>query len=528
MRVLLLSIFDEWCLGLRLLTSLLRREGHEVSLAFLGSIPQANTDAGANDPEGYHVPPASVSGGDLEALRQLTGEFKPELIGVSYTSHYFGLAERATVEMRRASDAPVIWGGVDVTANPDLAIQIADFACVGEGEGAMMDLVHALTSGEDCTGIPNLWVRRDGEIHRNDVRPVIRDLDALPYPDFIPAGRDWIAGGRVNRATIPDGSNLHHSYPIMASRGCPFSCTYCCNSMYREIYGSRDYVRLRSVDSVVDEIRGYLRHRPETTIIEFWDDVFGFNEEWMREFAEVYPREVKRPFWCYTYPVLCRPEFVERLRRAGVSFVVMGLQSGSERTLREDYNRPASAKQAIDAAWLMHRSGITPVVDLILGNPFETDEDYLKTLEMMLQMPPGFILQEINVLSLYRNYPLTRRAGEAGLRSSPLDRRNVFQGEPLPDLRFWHALLTLTQFPQVGADNLRHMARDPHLREHPEIVEAISRALVDATFIPGTRRHRTQPLQEEIDGLRKGLATYEGSAAVRWFLKLRRALRGRR
>lgn len=525
MKVLLLSLYDEWCLGLRLLSSLLKQDGHEVHLAFLHSVPQICGADGNGDPEGYDVTPASLSARDLRALVDLVRTLEPQLVGISLTSNFTGLAERVTQLVRTVSKAPVVWGGVDPTANPDVAIATADVVCVGEGEGATLDLVRALASGSDYSRIANLWVRRaDGSVVKNAVRPLVADLDSLPFADFDTQGKYWISGGCAHHATIPDGSNLRHAFPIIGSRGCVYACSYCCNSMYRELYGPAGYCRLRSVENVVAEIERYVHAHPETDIIEFWDDVFGYRQDWVERFAEVYPKRVGLPFWCYTYPALCKPAFVSAVKRAGVCFLVMGLQSGSTRTLHEDYGRRTTASQALEAARIIHEAGIPLVVDLILGNPFETEEDHLATLEMMLALPPGFMLQEINHLTLYRNYPLTRRIEVAGIPQVALAGRNAAQSPATADSRFWHALLSLTQFPMLGADTLRVLARDPHLRAQPDVLVSLASTLLDLRFVPGTRVERTADLHQQLRRVEDELSSYKGSRAVQLYFRLKRLL----
>lgn len=530
MKIFFLSLYDELCMGMRMLSAVLRQEGHEVRLAFLHSYPQVHShdgeDQGASDPEGYYISPAKVSGADLKALAGLVREFAPDLIGVGHSSNFFGLAARVTKVLRTVSGAPIIWGGVDATGNPDLAIEHADMVCLGEGEGAMLDLTRRMGAGQPYTDIPNLWVRQEGTIHRNPLRPLIDPLDSLPWPDFDVENKYWITGGQARPGAIPTGSILNHSFSVMAGRGCLYGCTYCCNSMYRELYGAKGYVRLRSAENVIEEIVQYLKLHPEVEIIEFWDDVFGFDPEWMEKFVELYPRRVGKPFWCYTYPAVCRPELVQALKQAGVSYIVMGLQSGSQRTLREDYHRNASRQKTLEAARMIGESGIPLVLDLILGNPFESEEDYLETLELMLDLPAGFILQEINSLALYRNYPLSRRAEEAGHTLTWFPGRNVAQVLRAGEFLFWRGLLTLTQFPQIKPDTLRTMARDPHLRSHPEAMENLARAFEEAIYLPGTRTGRLAKLEGEVECLRAELCRYRDSRAVQGYFRLKEKLKG--
>lgn len=522
MKIFLLALYDEWCLSLRMLSAVLRKEGHEVRLAYLQSYPQIGGQDGRDDPEGYHVWAASVSGADFKALGALVRDFDPGLIGVTTTSSFYGLTQRVTEVMRAASPAPIIWGGVDATANPELSIACADMVCIGEGEELIVELTGRLAAGQDITRIQGLWVRQNGEIHRNPIRPLNHRLEALPWADFDPRNKYWISGGKAHEATLPPGSALGHSFPIIAARGCLYSCTYCCNSMYRELYGAKDYVRLRPVEDVVEEIVHYVKDHPEVEIIEFFDDVFGFDSEWMARFAEIYPRRVGKPFWCFTYPAVCRPELVQWLKQAGVSYIVMGVQSGSQRTLREDYHRNASRQKTIEAARLIRDSGIALFVDLILGNPFETEQDYLDTLELLLELPPGVVSQEINYLTLYRNYPLSKKAEEAGYHLTWYEGWNAAQVMRQDEFIFWRGILMMVQFPQIKPETLRTMARDPLLRANPEVVNNLALTLEAKTYLPGTRIDRVAKLEAEVARLNMEIHRYRGSRAVQWYFRLKK------
>lgn len=528
MRVFLLSLFDEWCLGLRTLSSVLRHEEHEVALAYLRSISEMHDEAGKGDPEGYHVPPGSVSGADFRALEQLVRDFKPGLIGIGLTSNYTGLAKKITALLRRASNAPIIWGGIDPTANPDIAIESADIVCMGEGEGAMAELAARLAGGKPYADVANLWVRIDGEIRRNPVRPLVENLDHLPLPDFENQGKYYIHGGQAIPGGLPEVSNLHEAYPILAGRGCPFSCTYCCNSMLRSLYGAAGYVRTRSVDHVLGELERARRMNPNLKIIEFHDDVFAVKPGWLEEFAEKYPRRIGLPFSCYTHANLCSRERVGLLKKAGIAFTIMGVQSGSKRFLEEIYQRKTSREDILQTARLLHEAGIPTVIDLITWTPLDTEEDHRQTLELLLDLPSGYILHDINRLSIYRNHPIAKTFLEKGLLNPWEEGRNVTSAAEAPDARFWYAMLSLGEFHELGRETIWALADNQGLRQKPEVLESLCRALQNAKYLPGTRilrANREYQLVAELEQVRAELARYHGSRAVRWFFAMKNLLK---
>lgn len=531
MKVMFIALYDEWCLGLRQLSALLKREGHEVSMALVKSLPEMHGEEALNDPDGFHVPPASVSGADFKVLMDLVSKLSPDLIGLGFTSNFNGLAQHITARLRKVTDAPIAWGGIDPTANPDVSIEHADIVCVGEGDGAVVDLASRLEKGEPIHDIPNLWVRHEGEIVKNAVRPLIQDLETLPYSDFDPADKYWISDGVAHEAELHPESHLISSYPIMTTRGCPYACTFCCNSLLRDMYGNKGYVRTRPVENVIDELEQAIRRNPKIQYIEIWDDVFGVNMNWADEFADVYAERIGLPFWCYTYPSFIRPKLVKALKRAGIGFLVMGIQSGSQRVLDEIYNRKVPAHKVVEASKMIVDEGISLLVDLIDGYPFHTEQDNIDTLELMLQLPKGVILQEINPLSFYRGYPLMDIAKEQGHEVELVPGRNTALVEASPEIEFWRSILTLSQFKVIEDDQLRAMARDPYMREHPEIVKSLANALIEAFYVPNTRILREEAYQkteQECARLRGSLHRLTSSRLVRWALGLREIVAGLR
>src|SRR6185369_11903920 len=112
-----------------------------------------------------------------------------------------------------------------------------------------VELANALDAGQDYSGIKNLWLRRDSEIIRNPGRP-LPDLEKIAIPDFDQSRTLHINDDTLRRDVYPP--NLGRQYCIMTQRGCPYSCSFCIESVYQEQYGHS--VRRRSVDVVIQEL----------------------------------------------------------------------------------------------------------------------------------------------------------------------------------------------------------------------------------------------------------------------------------
>ncbi len=515
-RIVLISLYDEFCLGPRYLSSVLKRAGHEVERVLFKHVHAADETPTQKQSPGDYLEHFYASEQEISLLQGFVVEKDPLWIGFSFASVSSGLAEELTRKVRQVSKAPIVWGGVDTTVNPEWAIQHADMICIGEGEQVCLEITEALLGQRDPDTIENLRIRKaSGEIVRNPVRPLIQNLDDLPVPDFEHETAWHIDRNEIMPGHLPPSSPLNTSYIIMTSRGCPFRCSFCFNSTGHVIaQGKGKYLRRRSVENVIEELAGYKRKKPDTGMVMFYDDVFTFDRKWIQAFAEQYKREIDIPFWVYAYPDMCDPEILRPLREIGLIHLNIGIQSGSERTLREIYGRKMNPRKVLESAQVLRDLGIYPLYDLLAANPLETEEDLRASLDLMLSLPLPFGLN-VWPMVFYRNYPITKAMEEAGHALVHVQGTHAAIAEETPYNRFWLALLRLTKYPQVPRETLRAFADRESLRNDPTALEEMEKALCEATFVPNTYfEHKdariekltkeSECLRREVDRLRNG------------------------
>jgi anaerobic magnesium-protoporphyrin IX monomethyl ester cyclase len=309
-----------------------------------------------------------------ERLGALLPAAGPRLVGFSITSNMVPfLREWSSWIKERWPDALVVAGGVHPTLVPEetLSIPSVDLVCVGEGEGAIVELATALQENRPPAGIDNLWWKRPGgSIEPSPLRPLV-DLDTLPFPD----------------RRIYDYPNLHHERQgeatMMVSRGCPYRCTYCCNEALRQVYrGLGQPVRFRSVPLVIAELRQVLADYPFIRRFVFDDDILPLRKDWFRQFAQVYRQEIGRPFACNLRPNLADEEIVGLLKEAGCDEVRFGIESGNDEMRNGLLNRQLSRQEIIRAFDLCHRAGMKVFSFNIVGFPGETVQQMLDTVKL--------------------------------------------------------------------------------------------------------------------------------------------------
>jgi len=364
MRVLLiypdLETTVSYSFGVGIIVAFLKEHGHKVKVIHL------------NEEIGYRF--------NYQRIRKDIESFNPDLIGFSSTSNQFKFVKKLAPLVKKDFNVPIVCGGVHATSAPEGVIteEAIDFICVGEGEYAFLELVDNLERGKDVSNIENIWLKSNGAIIRNQLRAPIKDLDALPFADR----------KEVDHKRIVEISRGWAN--ILVSRGCPYRCTYCINYTYFDLYGNKYTVRFRSVDNVLKEIELLLKD-PNVKMINFNDDTFTINNEWVLEFCEKYAKKFKVPFACNTRVTNFNAGIAKALKKAGCQEVKIGLESGSQRIRKEILNRHMSDELIIKAFDIAKQAGLRCWAFTMIGIPTETKDDVVKTVELLAKIRPYII-----------------------------------------------------------------------------------------------------------------------------------------
>jgi radical SAM superfamily enzyme YgiQ (UPF0313 family) len=251
-------------------------------------------------------------------------------------------------------------------------------------------------------------------------------------------------------------SNLGRQYTMTTSRGCPYSCSFCIESVYQEKWGHS--VKRRSVDVVIEELL-LAKQAYDIKAVLFYDEVFTTHPKWLREFAPRYKKEIGLPFWCYTYPRTTRKEEIMLLKDAGLTTITMGIQSGSQEIL-EKYNRPVQAEMTVRAAEILAECGIDGFFDLITQSEFETEATCQETFEFLLRLPGNMKTVGFYPMIKFPHYGYTKSVEQHQQRCALTE----------DDYRYWHKmyLLTRTDLPR---DRVRQLAASPEVRKNPDLVD---------------------------------------------------------
>jgi anaerobic magnesium-protoporphyrin IX monomethyl ester cyclase len=356
--------------GLGHISSVLKQAGHETALVYLQQEPAR---------DGF--------------LQQLAA-IRPGLAAFSSTTHQHPYVERCAYWIKQSMpELLTVVGGPHSTLAPEsvLANPNWDLVCVGEGEYPLLDLANALQEEQSITEIPNLWLHNGRRLIRNPLRPLVTDLDELPFPDRELFGFDQIL--EANDGWVD----------MMVGRGCPYGCSYCCNPALRQRFqGLGKYVRFRSVDNVLAEIRS-LASQYLIRTLNFQDDVFTLDRGWTLQFSQAYGAEFSFPFWINTrVERILDEQLVAALAHAGCRGVRIGIESGNEDLRTEILKRRMSNDEIRHAFALARKYGLDVYTCNMLGIPGETADMVEETIALNRELEPTDLQ-----FSVFYPYPMT-------------------------------------------------------------------------------------------------------------------------
>ncbi len=470
-HVCLLTLYLHESLGVRQLCSVLEQHGHQCSIIFFKEFRWGQFS---------HVKPE-----EEQILLDLLRDLSPQLVGLNLTSSFVAdLAYDLAEKIRAAIGVPVILGGAHASACPEECLEHADLVCLGEGEEAILDLAQAIASGGPTDSIPNIWAKVNGEIRRNDVRPLEQNLDRYPPIAYGPAGSYFIEEGVLQRL---DPATLLHMYHTTASRmACPFNCTFCGSVWLRRgLYAGKGPVRrYRSIGAILEEIKQALPRNPRVELIQFWDEIFavGAPKGWLDDFCARYPKEIGIPFGIWQHGATVTDELIGRLKEVGLTNVVIGIESGSPRVRKEVLGRRETNEQILQAAEILHRHGIQTGYDFILDVPWLTEENCRGTFELVMQLPRPFAIGLHSLSFLPRTEIADRALAEGVITSKQIGRADRALADRFElhywkyrletgDRRaaFWHSMIYLAGMPFIPPALLRRLLRlRPLLQLYPK------------------------------------------------------------
>lgn len=362
---------------------------------------------------------------DKNQIIEFIKKERPVLVGLScMTSTIIAGHNIARLIKENFTGLKTVVGGVHSTAIPERTLE--EFTCFdivvrGEGENSLLELYSTIASGGDISKVKGLVYRNsESSFVDTGLRPLIDDLDILPFPDRELLGIGLYKRTHTSRAFSRSNKNISE---IMTARGCSYSCIFCASKV---TFGKK--VRYRSVENIIDEMEECIT-KYRTNHFSILDDTFTFRKDLLYPVCDYL--KSKRVSWdCFTRVDRLDEELAKRVVDSGCEKISFGLESGSEKILKL-IKKGVTIEQIKKAFNICHKYNLRYLeATFMLGNhPLETMEDIDATLNLIMELEPD--LMAVSITAPFPGTELNRIMKEGGyLDKEKWDEFVLYGGTP--------------------------------------------------------------------------------------------------
>lgn len=342
---------------------------------------------------------------DILTLSEWT-DYNPTIIGISalFTPTYFNMLDLAEICRQLFPGALITaGGGVPTNMYPEIFRDSSSFdaLCYGEGENPMLGLVRAANK-EQYINNSQSWITKDKYVNGVPFRhDFVNNLDDIPFYDYnLLNPTDYSLSPIVNNYTYFKGNNT--IFHLATSRGCPNLCCYCSS---HTVHGRK--IRSHSSGRIKDDISTLKKRYGAKTII-FQDDQFLFDNNRALDIIE-YASKLQLKIFFQSGLALNKldREFLEKIRKMGISSLVLAIESGSDRVLKDIMHKPLTTKTIRRVVDDCRDLGIETDAMILIGLPGETKQDIEDTREFLKTISPNwyrvFIATPLVGSDMYKN-----------------------------------------------------------------------------------------------------------------------------
>ncbi|MCQ9207528.1 MAG: B12-binding domain-containing radical SAM protein [Omnitrophica bacterium] len=330
--------------------------------------------------EGHNVRLLDVDTEDIKEAeyRDIFKSFNPDAVGITSVTPTFKNAVKWGTLSKKIKNIPVVLGGIHATIAPEEVIKEGpiDIIVIGEGELTVVELFNCLSQGSaGLEAIKGIWFKRGNKIVSNERRPMIEDLDSLPFPDRTLLKKPY-------KFIPPDATKLPIA-SIITSRGCPGSCTFCCT---KHIFSKR--FRARSAHNISLEVKALVAEGIKE--IHISDDTFTLVKPRVLDFVQAMKKEKFNVDFRFMNGL--RADFVDKdilraCKEIGVKTVGYGVESGNKNVLK-NIKKNISLDVTRNAFKISKELGFETWAFLIFGLPGDTKETIKETIRFVKELDP--------------------------------------------------------------------------------------------------------------------------------------------
>ncbi len=361
-------------LGLLYVAAVLDKAGYEVEIL----------DAFMKDSSFRSIGDTTEIGMPYGRIKDEIRQRKPDIVGIAnpFSCQAEHAIRVANIAKKLDPNILTVVGGPHVTTVPVEFLQEAknvDIVVIGEGEYAMLDIARYAEGLKKIGEIQGIAHRKDGKVVLNSPRPLINNLDELPYPAYhLVDMEQYLAPGKIEYRSFKD-----RAISMVTSRGCPFNCCFCSVHLHMGKgfrAQSPDYV-LRHIEYVVKKYR--------IKTIFFEDDNLTLDIKRFEAICDGIIEKGIKVNW--ETPNGIRADYLtlsllKKMKRAGCQSIFFGIESGDQQVLDNIIDKNLDLRDVMNVAKNCKKIGLRTGAFYIIGFPGEKKESMMKTVELALSL----------------------------------------------------------------------------------------------------------------------------------------------
>jgi len=369
--------------GLAYIAAVLSKEGHTVEVY--------NQDQ-------HHYPDAH--------LTEYLDRNKFDVIGLSFIAGYYQYRKALKIShaINKSKNRPFyIIGGHGPSPEPEFFLKktCADVVVIGEGEETVIEVLKAVGNHRPLADVRGIAFHDNGKVQINERRPLIQDIDTIPFPQF-----ELFPIEYYKLLRMPHVSSSDFVMPLLSGRGCTFTCNFC----YRLDEGFRP----RSNESIIEEIR-LLQKDYGITYIAFSDELLMSSEKRAISLCEAFIKAKLHIKWdCNGRLNYAKPDILRLMKQAGCVFINYGIEAMDDQVLK-NMNKALTTKMIINGIEATLSAGISPGYNIIFGNIGDSRASLEQGVKFLLDYDDGAQMRTIRPVTPYPGSPLYDLAKEKGL-----------------------------------------------------------------------------------------------------------------
>jgi len=397
MKITFLTFYNDYSIGINVLSSILINNGYDVSVIFF-KLPskekiewfRQNTVCSEHvnifgDIMSVNSEVNRWTDTEVQLLKSKINSLNTDILCISSRTPDNELCMDVLPIIRNSFKGVMLAGGYGPTLDPEIYVNLVDYVFIGEAETDIINIISSIEKNISIDSLDNICFKKNGKLIKNK----LKKPSCFQFKTQIFTNNTFYID---NNSIITLNKNQHnHTYSTFLGRGCIKGCTYCSAGQWYKVY-LNEGIRItrrrnRPIQNVMDELleiknQGY-------TFIFFRDEFLSVNTNTLSEFFKWYEHNISIPFWCYLVPsqIIEHPEVLKHAVDAGFVDTEVGFQSGSDRINKDIFRRKLSVKKNIAYTRMLANYKINMKFDFIIFNPAETIHDIKKTFQVIQSLP---------------------------------------------------------------------------------------------------------------------------------------------